>query len=154
MTLTEWLEAKTNANRIEACEVVLARFRAAADASPEFTAAVGEILWTLLSSRPGADPEGLLSEMRSRVGALGRERIDNLSTRLLQVTAAKGEIECEAGKLVSSWSKVIALCPGPAHRNSRAFHVTRDYERTFASLGRLLEQTRSAPPVDYERAAA
>jgi hypothetical protein len=154
MTFVEWLDTKTDASRLEASELALARFRAAADLDPEFASGVGTALWILLSTNPGDDTPTLLAEMRSRAGALGRDRLDNLSSRLLQATATKSEVESAAGKLVSFWFKTIGLCSGRAPKDSRAVHVARAYERTFASLGRLMDETNGSHGSDYERAAA
>src|SRR3954451_22851915 len=154
MTFSEWLETKTNTSRLEACELVLSRFRAVADSNPDFASAVGASLWKLLSTSPGSDAVTILDDMRGRAGVLGREHLDHLSSRLLHATATKGEIECEAGKLVSSWFRAIGLCSGPASSNGRAFHVARAYEKTFACLGRLMNQTSGSQSDDGERAAA
>src|SRR5688572_23233024 len=137
MTLSEWLEIKTNASRLESCERVLTRFRATADADPEFTAGVGTAVWALLASDPGEDAATLLTDMRIRSGALGRNQLDELSTRLLEITQDKSRTQSEAGILVSSWLRMIRLGLGVASGNHRALHVTRAYENTFVSLGRL-----------------
>jgi hypothetical protein len=154
MNFSEWLESKTNTSRLEACELVLARFRAMADTNPEFTSEVGGALWKLLSTSPGSDAATILDEMRGRAGALGRDHLDHLSSKLMHATASKGEIESEAGKLVSSWFKAIALCSGAAANNGRALHVARAYEKTFACLGRLMNQTSGTQSAEDERAAA
>jgi hypothetical protein len=154
VTFSEWLETKTNASRLEACELVLARFRATADADPEFMSGVGTALWALLSTCPGEDSQDLLAEMRSRMGALGRQRLDDLSCRLLNATGAKSEIECEAGKLVSFWFRTIGLCSGPFTPSRRALHAARAYEHTFAALGRLIDRVDAPQRSDRERVAA
>ena len=125
-----------------------------ADTNPEFTSAVGEALWKLLSTSPGSDAATILDDMRGRAGALGRDHLDHLGSRLLHATACKGEIESEAGKLVSSWFRAIALCSSGQRNNARALHVARAYEKTFACLGRLMNQTSGSQPADDERAAA
>lgn len=154
MSFSEWLHAKASASRLETSELVLARFRAAADLDPEFTTRVGAVLWALLSTSPGDDAATLLAEMRNRVGALGPDRLDTLSSRLLHATAAKCEIEREAGNLVASWFRTIGLCSGPASHASRALHTVQAFERTFASLGRLMNETSGSRHSDRERAAA
>jgi hypothetical protein len=154
MTFSEWLNRQSDASRLEACERVLARFRAAADTDPAFTSGVGTVVWGLLSSSPGDDARALLADMRSRAGGLGRERLDNLSSRLLHATAIKGDVDCEAGKLVSSWFNTIGLCSGPAPFNSRALHLSRAYETTFDSLGRLMMRADATQPATVEQAAA
>jgi hypothetical protein len=154
MTFSEWLETKTNTSRLEGCELVLARFRAVADTNPEFTSAVGEALWKLLSTSPGSDAATILDDMRGRAGALGRDHLDHLGSRLLHATATKGEIESEAGKLVASWFRAIALCSGAAANDARALHVARAYEKTFACLGRLMNQTGESQSTEDARAAA
>jgi hypothetical protein len=154
MSFSEWLQAKASANRLETSELVLARFRATADLDPEFTTRVGAVLWALLSTSPGDDAPTLLADMRNRVAALGPERLDTLSSRLLQATGMKGEIEREAGNLVASWFRTIGLCSVPAPHTHRALHIVGAYERTFASLGRLMNKTSNTPHFDCERAAA
>jgi hypothetical protein len=154
MSFSEWLQAKASASRLETSELVLARFRTAADLDPEFTTRVGSVVWALLSTSPGEDAANLLVDMRNRVGALGPERLDTLSSRLLHATAAKGEIEREAGNLVSSWFRAIGLCSGPASHTSRALHTVQAFEKTFASLGRLMSSTSGSRYSDRERAAA
>ena len=154
MSFSEWLQTKASASRLETSQLVLARFRAAADLDPEFTTRVGTVLWALLSTSPGDDAATLLADMRKRVGALGPERLDTLSSRLLHATAAKGEIEREAGNLVSSWFRTIGLCSGPASHTPRALHTVGAYEKTFASLGRLMNKTSGSRHSDCERVAA
>jgi hypothetical protein len=154
MTLSEWLKAEADASRLETCERVLTRFRATADSNPEYIVDVGLAVWGLLSTSPGDDAAMLLGEMRSRAGALGRERLDSLSSRLLNATAPKAEIECDAGKLVSSWFRTIGLCSGYAVQTGRALHLARAYEKTFASLGRLISRSDGSQHSDDERAAA
>jgi hypothetical protein len=150
MTFSEWLNAKSNASCLETCELVLERFRAAGDADPEFVTKVANALWGILSTGPGEDPQAFFSELRVRAGALGRERLNELSFRLLQATASTGEIEREAGKLVSSWFRAVGLCAGLQSTNRRALHVAGAYERTFASLGRITSPVRNQD----QRAAA
>jgi hypothetical protein len=154
MTLSEWLKIEADASCLETCERVLTRFRGIADLDPDYTVQVGTTLWALLSTSPGEDAASLLGEMHSRAGALGRERLDGLSSRLLDATAAKAEIECEAGKLVSSWFRTIGLCSSHDAHFGRAFHLARAYEKTFASLGRLISRTDGSRHSDDERAAA
>jgi hypothetical protein len=154
MSFSEWLQAKASASRLQTSELVLARFRATADLDPEFTMRVGVVLWALLSTSPGDDAATLLADMRNRVAALGPERLDTLSSRLLHATRVKGEIEREAGNLVASWFRTIGLCSIPASHTHQALHIVGAYEKTFASLGRLMNKTSGALHSECERAAA
>jgi hypothetical protein len=142
MGLSEWLESQASASRLEACERALAHFCTGADADPEFMSQVGEAVWgLLLSTSPSADPMAILAEIREKLEALGRDRLDLLSSKLQQAMASGGGAKCEAGKLVASWFRAIALCKAAPSQNGRALHVTKAYERTFASLARLMNST-------------
>jgi hypothetical protein len=152
VTFSEWLDTKAQASRLDACELFLARFRSAADFDPEFAAATGTALWALLSTRPGCDAANLLADMRSRAAALGGERLDNLSLRLLN--AASDDIDREAGRLVSFWFRAIGLCAGTRPTASRAIHIARSYEKTFSALSRLMNAASEPNAVNDMQAAA
>ena len=51
MSLSEWLESKAGATRLEACELALGRFCAAADADEDYTRQIAKAVWSVCSAR-------------------------------------------------------------------------------------------------------
>lgn len=142
MTLSEWVQSQANAIRLEACQIALANFCAAADKDSRLTLQVGYAVCQLLIIKPGTeDPLALLATIRTRMSGLDPENLEVLGNQLLEATSDRSKISCEAGKLVSCWLRAIALSGNEAARNSRALRVARLFEKTFASMARLLARS-------------
>ena len=152
MTFLEWLDSQTNASRLEACELALARFREKADRDPDFAGAAGAAIWGLLSTSPGEDASSDLAEMRGRAQALGRQCLEDLSSRLLDA-GCHDETRSEARTLVAFWFRTIALCAGSSPQAARAVHVAAKFERAFAALVRSMQRLQAMQDTEGRRAA-
>jgi hypothetical protein len=140
VSLSEWLENKAGATRLEACELALGRFCAAADADEDYTRQIAAAVWSVLLSAPPSNPAATLQEIRGKMSDLGRNRLETLSVKLQDAMSKEGDIPREAGKLVACWFKAIALTMATSSHQRRALHVARAFEETFASLARLAEK--------------
>jgi hypothetical protein len=152
VTFLEWLDSQTNASRLEACELALARFREKADRDPDFAGAAGIAVWGLLSTNPGDDAPSILAEMRSRAQALGRPCLDDLSSRLLDAEC-DDEVRSEARTVVAFWFRTIALCAGSSPQAARAVHVAAKFERAFTALVRSMQRLQAIQDTEGRRAA-
>jgi hypothetical protein len=153
VTFLQWLDSQTKASRLEACEITLARFRDKADRDPDFAGEVGIAVWGLLSTSPGEDASSVLAEMRSRAQALGRQCLEDLSSRLLDA-GCHDETRSEARTLVAFWFRAVALCAGPTPQTTSALHIAAKYERAFAALGRSMQRIATQRDAEGRRAAA
>jgi hypothetical protein len=142
VSLSDWLQKKADASSLEACELALNNFCAAADTNSRYGLEVGDAIWKLLLSTADAadDPVALLAEVRAKMASLGPEKLRQLSTSVLEATSTGNETHAEAGRLVSCWFKAIALQQRQPAATGRALRVVRSYERTFASLKALLDR--------------
>lgn len=136
------MQSKANAIRLEACKIALANFCAAADKDSRLTLQVGDAVCQLLIIKPGTDdPLALLANIRTKMSGLDPENLEVLGDQLLEATSGRNNISSVAGKLVSCWLRAIALSGNEAPHDSRALRVARLFEKTFASMARLLARS-------------